>query len=629
MNDFFNIFFAAGDAPFFFAEQIRLFSWLPETWNGLHGMGMQVLFRMWYDYPLQLIIKIASSFGFGWWMIDKIVWLGGFFLSTLSMYVLSRNLFQKNVWRLVSALVYATNTYALMMFGGGQLGVYWGYAILPLFLHIWIFGKTSKLIMKTGLITSALVAADLRIGIIGGMMLILFFVWKLFFNHHPGSYKRYASEVLIKCVSVVVITVLLHMYWILPSVITRGAFSGVGEDLTGVGMVKYLSFADFTHSMSLLHPNWPENLFGFIHFMRPEFLGIPLLAFMSVGMTKDKNVFFFLLAGLVGAFLAKGTNEPFGFVYEWLFAHVPGFVLFRDPTKFYSLVALSYALAIPFSLDTLLKKIVIKRAAKLKLVTVVIVCFLMYWGILDRELLLGKLTGNFSPPSLPRDYVSYKNMLISDQEFGRVLWVPEYDRFAYGSVVHPFVDANSLIKDSSPSSLITTATSSAFLTKIRGMGFKYIAIATDEARKLYIDNYKFVPQIREMYIQAFDATGLPRVLGFESLRIYTVVPSQSLFSDSAGNMLHYQMLQSTKYLVTFTTEKNVKFLMAYDPHWQLVAEGKKFSAVRTDDGFMSFSFPHEQFASGVIQYLPQQYADVGASISGVSLALMSVILLLL
>jgi hypothetical protein len=260
---------------------------------------------------------------------------------------------------------------------------------------------------------------------------------------------------------------------------------------------------------------------------------------------------------------------------------------------------------------------------------VIIGGFIICWGFLGRELLTGKLTGNFSPPVLTRDFVQYKNLLTAEPGFSRVLWIPEYDRFAYGSNSHPFVDANSIIKDSSPSSLITMATSSAFLTRVRGMGVKYIAIATDEAKKLYINDYKFDPSIRQMYQTAFAATELSRVPGFDTLHLYSLESSAPLFLDSMETPLRYTLIDSTKYRISFTGDRNVKFLMAFDPNWRLVVNEEKISAVKTPDGFMSFTLLEEQIGTRDIEYLPQRYAVIGAYVSGITLVLICLILVFL
>ena len=50
-----------------------------------------------------------------------------------------------------------------------------------------------------------------------------------------------------------------------------------------------------------------------------------------------------LAAGVVGYFLALGSNGPTGSLFRLAYEHVPGFVIMREPEKFAVLVALAYA----------------------------------------------------------------------------------------------------------------------------------------------------------------------------------------------------------------------------------------------------------------------------------------------
>ena len=147
----------------------------------------------------------------------------------------------------------------------------------------------------------------------------------------------------------------LHAFWLLPTLVTHGsAISEFGAIYTSSNSIAFFSFAKFEDAFGLLHPNWPENIFGLTHFMRPEFLLLPFLAFSSLLFVAKENkkntyVLFFALLALLGAFLAKGVNDPFGGVYLWFFDHVPGFIMFRDPTKWYLLIVLSYSVLIPYT----------------------------------------------------------------------------------------------------------------------------------------------------------------------------------------------------------------------------------------------------------------------------------------
>ena len=154
-----------------------------------------------------------------------------------------------------------------------------------------------------------------------------------------------------------VIAAVVNAFWVIPmAVMKNNPLESLGSAYTSIDALKFYSFADFSHALSLLHPNWPENLFGKTYFLQSEFVIIPLIAFASllfIGQRADskKQIVFFSILALIGAFLAKGAQEPFGSVYQWMFTHVPGFVMFRDPTKWYVLVALGYSVLVPITLE--------------------------------------------------------------------------------------------------------------------------------------------------------------------------------------------------------------------------------------------------------------------------------------
>src|SRR5207247_1280407 len=102
----------------------------------------------------------------------------------------------------------------------------------------------------------------------------------------------------------------------------------------------------------------------------PEFLVIPIFAYSGLlflkNAKKPRVLLSFAFIGLVGAFLAKGANEPFGILYLWLFDHFPGFIMFRDPSKFYLLVAIAYSILITFSLEQLWERLAIIHYKRIK-----------------------------------------------------------------------------------------------------------------------------------------------------------------------------------------------------------------------------------------------------------------------
>jgi len=169
-------YFAGGDAGFYFAEQLQRLSWLPVSWHSEFGFGVSTLVRMWFDYPYQLFLKLLSSFGFSWFIIDKVLWLVVLVLGTYSSYTLGKYIFEKKLPAAFTSLVYMINTYSLLLFAGGQIGVALAYAFAPFVLLKFIQKnnqqpRTSNQELTTrnqepitnGLYLALLIAFDLRL----------------------------------------------------------------------------------------------------------------------------------------------------------------------------------------------------------------------------------------------------------------------------------------------------------------------------------------------------------------------------------------------------------------------------------------------------------------------------------
>ena len=509
---------SAGDWPYLFRENIAEFSF-PPKWPFL-----------WLTPFYQLTTKIFVQYlGFSWELTEKIVWFWPFLiLAGFSSWYLTRQLFGKKNFLLFTFyfLLFTFNTYILMVVGGGQMGVALSYSLAPLVLGRFINSLTSsrvnelKRLFLTGVILAIQIMFDPRIAFLTLGAVVLCWI----INHPPAGEAGLKS--LKNLIFPLLIAIFLNLYWILPT-IRLGAPTQL-ESYRESGWMNYLSIAKFSDGISLLHPNWPENIFGKTYFMKPEFIILPILAFSSLLFLKSLItnyqllITYFALLALIGTFLAKGVNPPLGMINRWLF-QIPGFNLFRDPTKFYILVALSYSLLIPFSISQIYIWLTSKfKASKYlaNLFLLFVICWLLF---LIKPLILGQLGGTFKAKEVPQEYIILKDFLVNDQSSGRVLWLPVKQRFGFSSQNHPAINSEDYLTDSVcrqpfcslkmempskwgekcfPNDRCYVRELSYFLNPktmetLTQMEVKYVVVPFDSQGEIFIAEWKYNPQQRE------------------------------------------------------------------------------------------------------------------------------------
>lgn len=469
---------SSGDWPYLYRENIEEFSWFPQS--------EYVWLAPFYQIPSKILVQYA---GIPWEVVERLVWFIPFLiLSIFSSYKLTRSP--------LGVLVYALNPYILMVVGGGQMGVAMAYALAPLsfkFLKELKILK-SKEVIWTSLLFSLQTMLDPRLSVI-----TLFAVF------------IYVSFVRTKSIALLVIpaicSILINAYWIIPVLNgTSKIFSGLTQGNFSPESLQFLSFADFPRTLSLLHPNWPENIFGKVYFMEPVFLLIPLVSFSILLFKKvDRNIVALATIALIGAFLSKGTNEPFGVVYSYLYALIPGFSIFRDPTKFYLLTILAYAILVPLSLKSI-STIPYKKRPVPHLQFIVSSFFTVFFLLLIKPALFGELTGTFKTRQVPVEYGELKTLLVTEKEPFAVLWVPARQRFGFKSTIHPAIESGQL-----NSSLLDKST------------VRYVIIPSDSEHELFIKDRNYSQEVRDEYIRMVE--GIPGLLlerKLGDIRVYRV-----------------------------------------------------------------------------------------------------------
>lgn len=368
-NWFWGGLISAGDFGFYYPSMYSNHPLFPYAWffAGNSGLGGPSYLFACINFAVGIPLTFYGSLlHIDWYILERIgFFLPFLFICAFSTFYLTKRIFSNNkIWLLVY-IIFTLNTYILTVVSGGQIILALSYALCPFAVALISEVREESISpKKKGYLRSVIILSfvislqilfDLRIGYVTITALIFYTIIMGFVERRMLR----ISETFFSLFLPLIIVFLVHSFWVLPVLlIHQNPLDQLGNAYTTTEAVKFFSFAKIENTISLLHPNWPENLFGKTYFLRPEFILIPLLAFSSLLFLNKNNhdnktqrfILFFIILALVGIFLAKGSNEPFGNLYIWLFQHFPGFVLFRDATKWYTLIALAYSVLIPFSL---------------------------------------------------------------------------------------------------------------------------------------------------------------------------------------------------------------------------------------------------------------------------------------
>jgi len=533
---------------------------------------------------------------------EKIIWLWPFLILTVfSSWYLAKTLFPKNkIIHFLAPFIYLFNTYILMVAGGGQMGIMMAYSLAPL-----VFGVFAKSVQASGIKLKIMAGLVLSLQVMFGPR-ISFLTMGTIFLYAVFQYGLVIRKYLETFAFPLFITLGLHFYWILPLVLVKrvGVPTGLGEP----GWVEFLSFGNFSDSLSLLHPNWPENIFGKTYFMRPEFLLLPILAYGSLLFIKAKrkklNILFFVSLGLIGAFLAKGSKPPLGEVYLWLFKYFPGMNMFRDPTKFYLLIALSYSLLIPFSLETFVKKFNKKFGAW----RLVLGAFLICWLFLIRPAWLGQLSGTFKAKEVPAEYIALKDFVHDQKEFFRTFWIPKRQRFGFFSHNHPAIESSELL----------------LKEELAVRGVKYVIVPYDSEGEIFLEDRKYDPEQRLALEGELDKIAwLKKIDVTDKIAVYEVADYKDHFfvADEEILFLDWIMVNPTKYEVRIseaTQPFNLVFSETYDELWQAKI-GERIIPSKVYNNLNSFNIDQTGDFEMIVEFTAQKYVCWGLMVSAATL----------
>lgn len=626
-NWFTSALLSAPDFSYLYAQRIGDFGWFPNLWSGVFGGGMGGITQGSLNLDAYLHVGIrflVLTLHIPWHWAYRIMYYWPFLIvGTFSSYLYVRQYLKNTTLACIGVLVYMTNTYILMLAGGGQMGLMIAYAFVPLVFYSFVIRKTWLFTASSAL----LILFDLRFSYLLYAALVLYGLLVIPRDKWWTTVRIFAIPTLIVAA--------LHSFWLIPSYFGRsfGLPAGYGDP----GWLAFLSWAEFSKTISLLHPNWPENIFGFTHFMRPEFLFTPTIVYLSLLVRSKKDSFdprirYFFILGLVGAFLAKGVKPPFGNVFEWMFVHVPMFNGFRDPTKFYLLIILAYTILIPYSVQQISEWVKVSKKY-VRFAWFVPFIFVVFWWVTLLPFVKGEVKGTFASTTVPSEYFELEKILSSQSQFSRTLAVPWRHRFLFQSENHPIIDARDVFKSTDPKVIVDSFVDPSTERRLRDLAIKYIVVPHDSTEEIFLTDRKYDAGKRNYAVAQLDKLPyLTKYKDFINLTVYEYVRS----SDHFYTILHngdYQSFASrrdtpSEYRLTISTQKRpltVIFSESFDPNWKLWDGEKIIKSQKTNTGLNSFVLNSSQTGDVTVYYANEKYLHIGLLVSGGVLLLLLIL----
>ena len=438
----------AGDFPYFTRAHLEEGLSLPALWQPAIGTGAYDILSL-PMFPVGYAQGLAAHAGIGWVVSERLFWiLPAVALPCAATYALSLFLFQRRLAALIAALAVVTNSYAYMLYEGGQFGVAIGYGCMPLVL--WAFargqrhGAVSSYVL-TGLCMALQAVYDIRSTYIT-LGVCLLYVLFYHGDHHkaaawPQSLLRFLYSVGLPHLAIALLVLALaHAWWVLPALFVRAPTLPAGY--TDVAKLRALNLVNLSDGLASFHPFWFANDVR-IAPINPLFFLVPLLVFTPLLWRRyDKAALYLSSLALIATLLVKGDNAPFGVVYDWLFVHLTGFSLFRDASKFYQPLTLAYALLMGAAAEQSWRAI--KRAGAFgRILQAPIVLPFLALAILPASpAMLHQVRGTFVVNPVPPDYQRFNAFVDHHHDFFRVLWVPARPRFGTSTALHPALDAD-------------------------------------------------------------------------------------------------------------------------------------------------------------------------------------------
>ena len=503
-------------------------AWYPDGLGKVSIDLSQALSYSLYGYVYQL-------FDLSYWFSERLIHIAPILIITpVGIALVLRKYYDlNNFHKLIVVTFYCFNTYFLIL-SSGHLTLMAGFAFGP-FLFYYIKNLTNKYshadLSKFLVFSTICISYEIRAFYVSMIPVAIYLLFEFLTNRKTlqvVSFTRIGLGLLL--------LVFLNLFWILP-VFLSGSLNNneiLGRSLFGD------QFWSLKYAITLKHPFWsingPETFIAQpIEPIRYIFIASLLFFVVSIqGKKLNKQSLYLISLFIVGIFLVKQSDAPFGEFYNWAYLNIPGFSAFREASKFYYLVALSTALLLAHllgqKLGTKFYKYGTYSVTTLAIIITVINIIPLVKGP-GFDLLI--------PKSRPSSYVKLEQILKSEG-FYRTFWIPKNSRWADYNFTHPRVDAIKIVDDFQQSQqgstlysqIYSLVQSSLIKPNLENSSVKYVIVPSldiENKEDLFFD----YGHDRKKYVQALDSMKwLEKVnIGEDSLDVYENKNYKPFFSS--------------------------------------------------------------------------------------------------
>lgn len=326
--------------------------------------------------PYYLLFSAPVLLGASLYTAEKLVFIFIFTLQGLSIYYMLGVFFEKREARraiaLTGAVIYTFSYPVMAHFGRGNMMALLTYGLLPLLLGLLYRAFTRplekwKYVMLVSLVSLPVSATKGHPADFVVLLCVVFYF--VVFNI---AVRKNRSHVIAFSARAFAASLLVNLWWVVPNLVYLRDFGLSSTDLVKEGFYNLDILSYYSRGTSIFNVlrnerldlwfDMPgDNLLNPGLYQNGVFIMIgllmPVVAFIALcAAREDKMIFFFSSLGLLAVFMGKGSHEPFGGLFEWMYTHLPGFFFFRAPYRIFSSL-LTFALAplIAFTIGSLIK----------------------------------------------------------------------------------------------------------------------------------------------------------------------------------------------------------------------------------------------------------------------------------